>query len=221
MRRDRQDEYVAAEFDRQARRYDDSLTVRSFQSRTQSLVLEKMRIEKGMHVLDLGCGTGTATLEIASRLEGTGRVVGLDLSEKMLGQAGRKLAELGYANVEFVLGSASDLSYESCFDYVISTNVFHHFGDKAGVFSRVWWSLKPGGCFLVQDICDDFVLMKAVDFAGKIGERAHVGSTTALGLRELFARAGFVDVEVQAQKLNWFWGIMVGKGSRDHKKQEV
>jgi hypothetical protein len=85
----------------------------------------------------------------------------------------------------------------------------------------VWWSLKPGGCFLVQDICDDFVLMKAVDLAGKIGERAHVGSTTALGLRELFARAGFVDVEVQAQKLNWFWGIMVGKGSRDHKKQEV
>ena len=37
----------------------------------------------------------------------------------------RKLAELGYANVEFVLGSASDLSYESCFDYVFSTNVFH------------------------------------------------------------------------------------------------
>jgi ubiquinone/menaquinone biosynthesis C-methylase UbiE len=219
MDREQQDKYVAAEFDRQARRYDDSLTVRSFQSRTQSLVLEKTRIEKGMHVLDLGCGTGTATLEIASRLEGTGRVVGLDLSEKMLGEAERKLAELGYANVEFVLGNASDLSYESCFDYVLSTNAFHHFGDKAGVFSRVWRSLKPGGCFLVQDICDDFILMKVVDFAGKIGERAHVGSTTSLGLRELLASAGFVDVEIRVQKLNWFWGIMVGKGSRGHKSR--
>jgi ubiquinone/menaquinone biosynthesis C-methylase UbiE len=217
MDRERQDKYVAAEFDRQARRYDDSLTVRSFQSRTQSLVLEKMRIEKGMHVLDLGCGTGTATLEIASRLEGTGRVVGLDLSERMLGEAERKLAELEYANVEFVLGNAGDLSYESCFDYVLSTNAFHHFGDKAGVFSQVWRSLKPGGCFLVQDICDDFILMKVVDLAGKIGERAHVGSTTSLGLRELLASAGFVDVEVRVQKLNWFWGIMVGKGSRGHK----
>jgi ubiquinone/menaquinone biosynthesis C-methylase UbiE len=217
MDRKQQDKYVAAEFDRQARRYDDSLTVRSFQSRTQSLVLEKMRIEKGMHVLDLGCGTGTATLEIASRLEGTGRVVGLDLSVEMLGQAKRKLAELGYANVEFVLGNASDLSYESCFDYVFSTNAFHHFGDKEGVFSRVWRSLKPDGCFLVQDICDDFILMKVVDLAGKIGERAHVGSTTSLGLRELLASAGFVDVEVRVQKLNWFWRIMVGKGSRGHK----
>ena len=213
---ERQDKHVAAEFDRQARRYDDSLTVRSFQSRAQFLVLDKMRIEKGMHVLDLGCGTGTATLEVASRLEGIGEVVGLDLSEKMLGKAERKLARSGYTNVDFVLGSASDLTYESYFDYVLSTNAFHHFDDKAGVFSRVWRSLKPGGCFLVQDICDDFLLMKVVDLAGKIGERAHVGSTTSLGLRELLASASFVDIEVEAQKLNWFWGIMVGKGFRDY-----
>ena len=216
MHRDRQDEYVAAEFDRQASHYDDSLTVGSFQRRTQALVVNDMQIVKGMHILDLGCGTGTATLEIASRLEGTGKVVGLDLSNKMLGEAERKLAELQYTNVKFVLGSASDLSYEAHFDYVLSTNAFHHFGDKEGVFSLVWRSLKPGGCFLVQDICDDFVLMKVVDLAGKIGERAHVGSTTSPGLRELLASAGFVDIDVRVQRLNWFWGIMVGKGSRDH-----
>jgi ubiquinone/menaquinone biosynthesis C-methylase UbiE len=217
MHRDRQDEYVAGEFDRQASHYDDSLTVRSFQRRTQALVVNEMQITKGMHILDLGCGTGTATLEIASRLEGTGRVVGLDLSEKMLGEAGRKLAGLGYTNVEFVLGKASALECKARFDYVLSTNAFHHFDDKEGVFSQVWRSMKPGGTFLVQDICDDFVLMRALDLLGKIGERAHVGSTTSLRLRELLASAGFVDVEVQVQKLNWFWGIMVGKGSRDHK----
>lgn len=216
MHRDRQDEYVAGEFDRQAGHYDDSLTVRSFQRRAQALVVNEMQIAKGMHILDLGCGTGTATLEIASRLEGTGKVVGLDLSEKMLGEAGRKLEELGYTNVEFVLGNASALGHEARFDCVLSTNAFHHFGDKKGVFFRVWRSLKPGGTFLVQDICDDFVLMRALDLLGKIGGRAHVGSTTALGLRELLASAGFVDVEVQVQKLSWFWGIMVGKGSRDH-----
>jgi ubiquinone/menaquinone biosynthesis C-methylase UbiE len=230
MHRDRQDEYVAGEFDRQASHYDDSLTVGSFQRRAQALVVNEMQIAKGMHILDLGCGTGTATLEIASRLEGTGKVVGLDLSEKMLGEAGRKLAELGYTNVEFVLGKASALGHEARFDYVLSTNAFHHFGDKEGVFSQVWRSLKPGGTFLVQDICDDFVLMRALDLLGKIGERAHIGSTTSPGLRELLASVGFVDVEVQVQKLNWFWGIMVGKGSRDHrgadleirlKKQEV
>jgi ubiquinone/menaquinone biosynthesis C-methylase UbiE len=212
MDRDRQDEYIADEFDRQASHYDDSLTVRSFQRRTQALVVNKMRIAKEMHILDLGCGTGTATLEIASRLEGTGRVVGLDLSEKMLGEAERKLARLGYTNVELVLGSASDLSYEAYFDYVLSTNVFHHFGNKEGVFSQVWRSLKPGGTFLVQDICDDFILMKAVDLAGKLGERAHVESTTSQGLRRLLTSAGFSEVKVDVAKLNWFWGIMIGKG---------
>jgi ubiquinone/menaquinone biosynthesis C-methylase UbiE len=212
MHRDRQDKHVAEEFNRQASRYDDSLTTRSFQRRTQALVVNEMRIKKGMHILDLGCGTGTATLEIASLLEGSGRVVGLDLSEKMLKEAKQKLARLGYTNVDFVLGSASDLGYETCFDYVLSTNAFHHFGDKTRVFSQVWWSLKPGGCFLVQDICDDFILMKVVDLAGKLGERAHVGSTTSQGLRQLLASAGFCEIEVEVAKLNWFWGIMIGKG---------
>jgi ubiquinone/menaquinone biosynthesis C-methylase UbiE len=214
MGRKRHDEYVAREFNRAAERYDDSRVVRSYQRRTQALVVDDLRIERGMYVLDLGCGTGTATLEIASRLEGTGKVVGLDLSEKMLEQAEQKLRELGYTNVEFVLQSTSDLNYDEYFDYVLSTNSFHHFADKADVSSRVYKSLKPGGVFVVQDICDDFVLMRLLDCMGKIGERAHVGSTTSQVLRGLLISAGFSDVEVRVTKLNWFWRIMIGKGVR-------
>ena len=213
----RHDEYVAKEFDRAAKRYDDSRLVRSYQRRTQVLVVDALRIERGMRVLDLGCGTGTATLEIASRLEGTGRVVGLDLSEEMLEQAKQKLTELGYTNIEFVLQSASDLNYDECFDHVVSTNTFHHFADKQDVFARVYKSLRPGGIFMVQDICDDFVLMKALDFLGKLGEKAHVGSTTSRELRDLLISTGFSDVEVKTTKLNWFWGIMIGKGVKQDK----
>jgi ubiquinone/menaquinone biosynthesis C-methylase UbiE len=212
MSRKRHDEYVAQEFNRAAEGYDNSRIVRSFQRRAQALVLDDMQVERGMNFLDLGCGTGWATLQIASRLEGTGRVVGLDLSEKMLVQAERKLAELGYANVEFVLQSASALDYEGDFDYVLSTNAFHHFADKKDVFSGVHKSLKPGGIFMVQYICDDFVLMKLLDFIGKIGEKAHIGSATSQALRELLTSTGFSDVEVKTIKLNWFWEIMTGKG---------
>jgi ubiquinone/menaquinone biosynthesis C-methylase UbiE len=208
----RHDEYVAKEFDRAAERYDDSRVVRSYQRRTQVLVLDSMRIKEGMNILDLGCGTGWATLEIASKLGGTGRVIGLDLSEKMIEQAERKLSELGYGNVEFVLQSAGSLDFDGYFDYVLSTNAFHHFLDKGEVFSRVWRSLKPHGTFLVQDICDDFVLMRALDLIGKLGEKAHVGSTTSGSLKELLISTGFSDVEIRTTKLNWFWGIMLGKG---------
>jgi ubiquinone/menaquinone biosynthesis C-methylase UbiE len=206
------DEYVAQEFNRAARGYDDSCIVKSYQRRVQALVLEKLRLEKGMHILDLGCGTGWATLEIASRLEGTGAVIGLDLSERMIEQAQRKLAGLGYDNVEFVLKSASSLDYDGYFDTVLSTNAFHHFVDKEEIFSRVWRSLKPHGTFVIQDFCDDFFWMRALDFLGKIGEKAHVGTTTSNGLKELFLATGFSDVRVETTKLNWFWGIMIGKG---------
>jgi ubiquinone/menaquinone biosynthesis C-methylase UbiE len=212
MVRERHDEYVAQEFNRAAKGYDDSRLVKSYQRRVQALVVNELQLEKGMNVLDLGCGTGWATLEIASRLEGTGKVIGLDLSEGMIEQAKRKLEGFRYDNVEFVWASASLLDYDGYFDYVLSTNAFHHFADKGEVFFRVWRSLKHNGSFLIQDICDDYILMKALDFIGKVGEKAHVGSTTSHKLRELLIVTGFSDVQVRTTKLNWFWGIMIGKG---------
>jgi ubiquinone/menaquinone biosynthesis C-methylase UbiE len=210
----RHDQLVAGEFNRAAAAYDDSRLVQSYQRRVQALVVECLGIKKGMSVLDLGCGTGWATLEIASKLGGTGKVVGLDLSEGMIGQARKKLAGFRFDNVEFVLQTASSLEYAGCFDCVVSTNAFHHFADKAGTFARVWNSLTAGGCFVIQDFCRDFFLMRVVDLMGKIGERAHVGTTSSSALSELFLTQGFVDVHVEAIKLNWLWGIMIGRGTR-------
>ena len=212
MSNGRQEEYVAREFDRAAKGYDESRIVKSFQRRAQTLVIDKMRLERGMNILDLGCGTGWGTIDVALKLEGTGKVIGLDLSEEMITQARQKLAKFTYDNVEFRVGSGSSLDFESYFDYVLSTNAFHHFDEKEEIFSRVWKSLKDNGTFLIQDICDDFVLMKMIDFAGKIGEKAHVGSATSEELRKLFLSTDFVNVEVERVKLNWFWKIMIGSG---------
>jgi len=146
-----QDEYIAQEFDRAAKSYDESRLVKSYQRRAQTIGINKMQIEKGMNILDLGCGTGWGAIDIASKLEGTGKVIGLDLSEKMIEQAKQKLAKLTYDNVEFEVGSGS-LDYENYFDYVLSTNAFHHFDKKEEIFSRVWKSLKRNGVFVIQDI---------------------------------------------------------------------
>ena len=206
------DHRVAEEFDRQASRYDRSLTVRRYQSQTQALVLDRLSIRPGMHVLDLGCGTGTASLALASRLNGTGKFIGVDVSPKMLEQARRKLSQSGLTNVEFVLGSAHKLGYEATFDVVFSTSAYHHFADKTDIFRRVWQSLKRGGCFWVQDFCSDFLLMRGLDLLGRLGERAHVGTTTSHQLKALYQSTGFGDVEVTPFKLNFLWGIMIGKG---------
>ena len=219
MSNGRQEEYVAKEFDRAAKSYDGSLLFKSYQRRTQILVINRMQIKKGMHIFDLGCGTGWGTIDIASKLEGTGEVIGLDLSEKMIEQAKQKVVKFTHNNVEFEVGSGGSLDYENYFDYVLSTKAFHHFDKKEEIFSRVWKSLKHNGVFVIQDICDDYVLMKIVDLAGKIGEKAHVGSTTSEGLQKLFRSTGFEEVEVERMKLNWFWRIMIGKGSKQSEER--
>ena len=214
MSRGRQEEYVAREFNRAAKGYDESRIVESFQRRAQILVIDKMHLEKGMRILDLGCGTGWGTIYIATRLGGTGEVIGLDLSEKMIEQAKQKLSEFIYNNVEFEVGSGSSLDYENYFDYVLSTNAFHHFDNKEEIFCKVWKSLKEDSIFLIQDICNDFLLMRIIDLAGKIGEIAHVGSSKSEELRKLYLSAGFVNVEIERVELNWLWKIMIGKGRK-------
>ena len=173
-----------------------------------------MQIKKGMNILDLGCGTGMGTIDIALKLKGTGKVIGLDLSRKMIEQARKKLANIKYDNVKFRVGSAISLDYDNYFDYVLSTNAFHHFKDKGNIFLKVKKALKLHGVFIVQDICDDYFLMNILDFMGKIGEKAHVGSTTLQKLKDLFLITDFSNIKVERIKLNWFWGIMVGEGMK-------
>ena len=69
-------------------------------------------IQPGDRVLEVACGTGRATVELASRLGADGRLDALDLSEAMLGHAQRKVAERGLLNkVELKIGSAQVLPY--------------------------------------------------------------------------------------------------------------
>jgi arsenite methyltransferase len=212
--RKERDEYVAREFDRAAKSYDDSRFVNSYQRRTQILAINTMHIENGMNILDLGCGTGRGTIDIAEKLEGSGKVLGLDLSEEMVRKARQNLAGFRYDNVEFEVGSGSTLDVENYYDFVLSTNAFHHFDRKEEIFARVWKSLKHNGVFVIEDVCDDYFLMKIVDIAGKISGKAHIGSTTSEELRNLFLTTGYTDVEITKIKFNWFWGIMIGSGTR-------
>jgi hypothetical protein len=56
--------------------------------------------------------------------------------------------------------------------------------------------------------------MSILDFMGKIGEKAHVGSTTSQKLKDLFLATDFLNIKVNRIKLNWFWGIMIGEGMK-------
>ncbi len=77
------------------------------------------RLRRGLHVLDLGSGTGYPALLAAQTVSSSGRVIGIDLAEQMLDAARRKAAALTLSNITFRTGDVTALPFEAAsFDAV-------------------------------------------------------------------------------------------------------
>lgn len=88
-------------------------------------------IKKGDRVLDIGCGNGALTFDLAEKAE---FVVGIDLSEKNIETAKKKY----YAhNIKYVIGDAvKDLSDEK-FDVIVLSNVLEHIENRTGFLNKI------------------------------------------------------------------------------------
>lgn len=111
-------------------------------------VVRALQIERGMTVVDLGCGDGYFTVAIA-RMVNPGRVIGFDLDPAMLKQA--QAACAGMMNCDWLLGDAMELSrlVGSPADYVLIANTFHGVPDKTALAREVATALKPNGRFAI------------------------------------------------------------------------
>jgi len=83
--------------------------------------IAELRLEPGDTVVELGAGTGRNLLELAKVVGSTGRVVGVDLSPRMLEQARRKIDREGLTNVELVEADMSTFAVPPGVDGVLST----------------------------------------------------------------------------------------------------
>ncbi|WP_051808345.1 class I SAM-dependent methyltransferase [Actinoplanes subtropicus] len=96
----------------------------------------------GERILDLGCGTGTITAQIAQR----GAIArGFDISESMISQARRQ-----YPDVRFDLGDAGALPADSTHDAVFCNSALHWMDALTDVFGAVFSALTPGGRFVAE-----------------------------------------------------------------------
>jgi ubiquinone/menaquinone biosynthesis C-methylase UbiE len=104
------------------------------------------RLGPGQHVLDLGSGTGYPALLAAQVVGPAGRVLGIDLADRMLAAGERKAKTLGLANVEFRTGDATELPFEdSRFDAVISRFCLMFLPDLPKALGEILRVLKAGG----------------------------------------------------------------------------
>ncbi len=111
-------------------------------------VVATLGIDRGMTVVDVGCGDGYFTAAIARKV-GSGQVIGLDLDPVMLEQA--KAACTQIKNCVWVLGDAMKLSrlIAGPVDYVLVANTFHGVPDKTELAREVARTLKSGGHFAI------------------------------------------------------------------------
>lgn len=111
-------------------------------------ILERLPLQGDEYVLDLGCGTGRITSEIAARVP-RGGVVGLDRSASMLATARAWLREQAPA-VGLVLADGAALPFNRTFDAVFSGATFHWIHDHGALFRSIVTALKPGGRLVAQ-----------------------------------------------------------------------
>ena len=114
-------------------------------SRHSAAVLPKLPIKKGMSVLDVGCGWGDMTLQVAGVVGPKGRVVGIDCVEAFLQEARKDAAAKGLSNVEFSRGDAEVALPENEFDYVVARFGTMFFTNPVAALRRMRKALKPGG----------------------------------------------------------------------------
>src|SRR5437870_4636817 len=115
-------------------------------------LLDRLGPRDGLACLDVGCGGGDATLELALRVAPHGKVVGVDIDETKLEIARHEAQQQGVANVVFQLSDIREASGESEFDIVYSRFLLTHLSDPAGIVRAFYANLRPGGVLGVEDI---------------------------------------------------------------------
>ena len=98
----------------------------------------------GSTVMDVGCGCGATTVELANAVGPSGRVIGLDISEPMLANARERLRE--FSNTTLLLGDAANLPVRDLGAELMTSRFgVMFFGDPVAAFANLRTGLVPGG----------------------------------------------------------------------------
>jgi SAM-dependent methyltransferase len=104
-----------------------------------------------MRCIDLGCGGGEVTFELAKLVAPQGTVVGVDLDEIELALAREAAVERGITNVEFRALNVHDWDEPAAYDVVYCRFLLHHLSQPIALLRRMWAAVHPGGVIVIED----------------------------------------------------------------------
>jgi SAM-dependent methyltransferase len=109
------------------------------------------RLEAGIDVLDVGCGSGLALALMAETFPKS-RFTGYDFSGDGIGRARAEAKRRGLANLRFEVKDAAALDEVDAYDLIATFDAVHDQARPATVLRNIHWALRPDGVYLMQDI---------------------------------------------------------------------
>lgn len=119
---------------------------------TTARLFDQVGVREGMRVLDLGCGGGNVTLDLARRVGGSGQAIGLDVDATILALARDDAAAAGLRNVAFRVCDARHLDAPPIYDLVYARCLLSHLAAPQQTLARMMDAARPGGVIVVEDI---------------------------------------------------------------------
>jgi len=126
-------------------------------------VLERAGVTAGMRVLDLGCGGGDVTFDLASLVGLTGHAVGMDVDATKIATALADAEQVGRRAMAEIRRTVSAMADGTAYDVVYARFVLTHLHDPVAAVAQMRRALRPGGRLVVEDI----------DFRGSFCEPEH------------------------------------------------
>ncbi|GJL67276.1 MAG: hypothetical protein NPIRA05_22470 [Nitrospirales bacterium] len=120
-------------------------------------VIEAMNLMPGMMVIDIGAGSGYFTRRFAESVGEKGRVIAIDVEQKMLNYNKGELEKIGLANrVRFVLAESEGPTFSgNNADIIFLCDVYHHLEDQIDYLANTKPALKPMGRVVIIDYYND------------------------------------------------------------------
>src|SRR5690348_9761104 len=130
----------------------DRLRVLAAARRASTLELFQLAgLRPGMRCVDLGCGSGDVTLDMAALAGPAGWAAGIDADRAKLDLARRMARERGLANVAFEAADVGHWTGPGEYDFVYCRFLFQHLARPADLLRRMWEAVRPGGVLAVED----------------------------------------------------------------------
>jgi SAM-dependent methyltransferase len=165
------------------------------------LPTEFAQIKAGDTVVDLGSGAGNDAFVARSIVGETGKVIGIDFTDKMIEKARANAKALNFTNVEFRQGDIENMPLAgNSADVVVSNCVLNLVPDKKLAFAETFRVLKKGGHFSVSDIVLVGDLPEGLQKNAEMYAGCVSGAIQKDEYVKIIKEAGFTNITLQKEK---------------------